>query len=434
MRIFEEVEKMKKALVVLLLALVSCAVPIILVRAAEEPKPPATEQKPAEPAEKPLEPGWLSLDSTVGVADNWIALNKSALQDAIGINISGFLDSAYNWSSNHPGNPRNISGRIFNKDYNQIQFNNFNLTLDKPEKDWGVGIHVSGMFGREGALLRESTLWGTSLHAVEPSAELFESYITTTIPFGEGIQFKGGLFVTPLGAEIISQPGSYNYNITNSFNFFYGIPFRHLGGLFTYPVLKTLSVTGGLVTGWDNPRDNNGSPSFLGNVNFTPSDAFQFASSIVVGPEQTRNTHNMRTAWSNVATIKPMDPLTVYLEYTFGTEHQAPTPTGNRNAQWYNFAGVGSWDWTDRFNTSLRGELFLDQGASRTLGFAATKPITNVSLGEFTLTATYKFTKMLLGRAEVRQDFANRPVFQRGSGGNADSNQTTMAVQMLYQY
>jgi len=34
----------------------------------------------------------------------------------------------------------------------------------------------------------------------------------------------------------------------------------------------------------------------------------------------------------------------------------------------------------------------------------------------------------------VRQDFANRPVFQRGSGGNADSNQTTMAVQMLYQY
>jgi Putative beta-barrel porin-2, OmpL-like. bbp2 len=424
---------MKKVLVILLwsFSLVFWLRPIYA--AEPEQKPAAPEQKPAEPEEKPLGPGWLSLDSTVGVADKWIALNKSALQDAIGINISGFLDSAYNWSSNHPKNPSNISGRIFNKDYNQLQFNNFNLTLDKPEKDWGVGFHVSGMFGREGALLRENTLWGTSLHASEPSAELFESYVTTTIPVGEGLQFKGGLFVTPLGAEIISQPGSYNYNITNSFNFFFGIPFRHLGGLFTYPVLKTLSVTGGLVTGWDDPRDNNGSPSFLGNVNFTPSDAFTFASSIVAGPEQRHNTNNIRTSWSNVATIKPMDPLTVYLEYTFGTEHQAPTPTGNRNAQWYAFAGAGSWDWTDRFNTALRGELFLDQGASRTLGFAATKPIINVSLGEFTLTATYKFTKMLLGRAEVRQDFANRPVFQRGSG-NADSNQTTMAVQMLYQY
>ncbi len=424
---------MKKVLVILLLVLASYAVPATWVRAAEEPKPPATEQKPAEPAEKPLGPGWLSLDSSVGVADKWIALNKSSIESALGINISGFFDGAYNWSSNHPRNPADISGRIFNKDYNQIQFNNFNLTLDKPEKDWGVGFHVSGMFGREAALLRESTLWGTSLHASEPSAELFESYVTTTIPVGEGIQFKGGLFVTLLGAEIISQPGSYNNNITNSFNFFYGIPFRHLGGLFTYPALKTLSVTGGLVTGWDDPRDNNGSPSFLGGVNFTPSDAFGFASSIVVGPEQTRNTHNMRTTWSNVATIKPMDPLTLLLEYTFGTEHQASTPTGNKNAQWYAFGAVGSWSWTDRFSTALRTELFLDEGASRTLGFAATKPIFNVSLGEATLTATYKFTQMLQGRAEVRQDWANRPVFQRGSG-KADANQTTLAMQLLYQY
>ena len=74
--------------------------------------------------------------------------------------------------------------------------------------------------------------------------------------------------------------------------------------------------------------DNNGSPSFLGGVNFTPSDTFGLASNIVVGPEQTRNTHNQRITWSNVATIKPMDPLTVLLEYTFGTEHQASTPTG----------------------------------------------------------------------------------------------------------
>src|SRR5882724_11035615 len=423
---------MKRTLTGVVLGLGMFFLALGTVKAAEEQKPAPTEQKPAEPEDKPLGPGWLSLDCCVGPLDNAIANGKGALEKALGIGISGFLDSAYNWSSNHPHNPANISGRIFNKDYNKVEFNNFNLTLDKPEKDWGVGFHLSGMFGREAELLRESTLWGKNFHK-EPSAELFESYVTTTIPVGEGLQFKGGLFVTLLGAEIISQPGSYNYNITNSFNFFYGIPFRHLGGVFTYPVIKTLSVTGGLVTGWDDPRDNNGSPSFLGGVNFTPSDTFAFASSIVASPEQTRNTNNQRTSWSNVATIKPMDPLTLVLEYTFGTEHQASTPTGNRNAQWYNFAAVGSWDWTDRFSTALRGEAFVDEGASRTLGFAATKPIINVSLGEFTLTGTYKFTKMLLGRAEVRQDFANRPVFQRGSG-NADANQTTMAVQMLYQF
>jgi len=128
-----------------------------------------------------------------------------------------------------------------------------------------------------------------------------------------------------------------------------------------------------------------------------------------------------------------MDPLTVLLEYTFGTEHQASTPTGLRNAQWYAFAAVGSWAWTDRFSTAVRTELFLDQGASRTQGFAASTPVHNVSLGEVTLAGTYKFTKMLLGRAELRQDWANRPVYKKGANG-ADSNQTTLAVQLLYQY
>jgi hypothetical protein len=130
-----------------------------------------------------------------------------------------------------------------------------------------------------------------------------------------------------------------------------------------------------------------------------------------------------------------MDPLTLLLEYTFGVEQKASTPTGIKNAQWYAFAGTGVWGWTDRFSTSLRTELFLDEGASRTQGFAATKPIFNVALGEVTLAATYKFTKMFLGRAEFRQDWANRPVFKRGSSNAlADSNQTTLEMQLLYQF
>ncbi len=39
----------------------------------------------------------------------------------------------------------------------------------------------------------------------------------------------------------------------------------------------------------------------------------------------------------------------------------------------------------------------------------------NVALGEVTLAGTYKFTKMFQGRAEFRQDWANRAVYKRGS-------------------
>src|ERR671911_448916 len=293
---------------------------------------------PATQAEdKPLGPGWLSLDNSVGLLDKNIADGKSAVEGALGIGISGFLDTGYQWSSNHPKDPRNITGRYFDKDYNKLVFNNFHLFVEKPEQDWGVGFRISGDFGRTGELLREATLWGKTLRD-EPSAELREAYLTTTIPFGEGIGIKGGLFVTTLGTEILPNPGAYNDNISRSFLFNLGIPLRHLGMLFSYPVLKTLTLTAGPVTGWDNPRDNNKQPSVLGGVSFVPVDMFTLASNVIYGPEQFHNTGNKRFTWSTVATIKPIDPLAVYLEYTYGNEENV-TPS-LRDATWQGWAAI----------------------------------------------------------------------------------------------
>jgi hypothetical protein len=374
--------------------------------------------------EKPLASGWLGLDGSVGIIDKKIADGKSVLQYALGIIISGFLDTSYTWSSNTPKSPANITGRYFDKDQNKIVFNNFNLTLDKPEKDWGVGFHVVGDFGRMGELLREATLWNDKLQK-QPSAELREAYLTFTIPLGEGLQVKGGKFVSPLGTEILPAPGNYNDNISRSFLFNFGVPLTHTGALFTYPALKVLSVSAGPITGWDDPHDNNGSPSLLAGVAFTPVDAFALSSNLIFGPEQRHNTGRQRFTWSNVATIKPLDPLTVYLEYTYG--HEEKITASLRDGTWQGWAAIGSYNWTDRFNTSLRGEIFKDSDGVRTgLG-------RDVTLGEMTLTGSYKFTKMLIGRAELRQDWADRRFYQKDRNG-ADKNQTTLAIQAIYTF
>ena len=390
--------------------------------------------RPAYAAEEPkgLAPGWLSLDGSIGLLDKKIEEGKGSLEKVLGISIGGFLDASYTWSSNRPGSAfnRDISGRYFDKDHNDVVFNFFNLTLEKPEKDWGIGFKLVADFGRSAELLREATFWGSKLYR-ESSAELREAFITFTIPLGEGLQVKGGKFVTPLGTEIIPAPGAYNDNISRSFAFNFGVPFTHTGALLTYPFTKTFSASAGVVTGWDDPRDINGGPSFLGGISFTPAEVFALASNIIVGPEQRSNTSNQRVTWSNVATIKPMDPLTVYLEYTLGHEEKAPTPTVPKDAWWHALAGIASYNWTDRFNTALRGEVFFDTDAARTGGFAAASPVSSVTLGEITLTAAYKFTAKLLGRAEVRQDWANKSVFAKGSSG-ADKSQTTVAVQVIY--
>jgi hypothetical protein len=390
----------------------------------------AFELPPAQAQDKPLGPGWLSLDNSVGSLDKNIADGKSALEGALGIGISGFLDTSYQWSSNHPKNPRNISGRYFDKDYNKLVLNNFHVAVEKPEKDWGIGFRLSGDFGRTGELLREATLWGKNFHD-EPSAEVREAYLTTTIPIGEGIGVKGGLFVTTLGTEILPNPGAYNDNISRSFLFNYAIPLRHLGVLFSYPIVKTFSVNAGVVTGWDNPRDNNQQPSFMAGLGFTPTEQFALASNFIYGPEQRSNNGDQRFTMSHVATLKPFDPLALILEYTYGREENASLG-GTRDAVWQGVAGIASYGWTDRFTTALRGEFFNDRDGAR-LGGNFTGTHANNSVAEVTLTGAYKFTKMFLGRVEVRQDWSDETFYRKGAS-SADKNQTTLAGQLIYTF
>ncbi len=379
----------------------------------------------AEEAPKGLGPGWFSLDSSVGLLDQKIDEGRSALEKALfGIGISGFLDTSYTWSSNHPSSPANISGRYFDKDHNQIVFNDFNLTLDKPEKDWGVGFHVAGDFGRTAELLREATLWGFKLRK-ESSAELREAFVTYTVPIGAGLQIKGGKFVTLMGTEVIPAPGSPNPNISRSFLFNLAIPFTHVGALFSYPVASMLTVMGGPVTGWDDPHDNNRSPSFHGGFTFAPAEAFSLTTSIMDGPEQRHRSGRNRFTISNVATVKPTSDLTFFVEYSYG--HEEEVTASLRNGTWQGVAAIASYDWTDRFNTALRAEVFADSDGART-GFAH-----DVTLSELTLTGAYKFTAKLLGRAELRQDWANKSFFSKGEG-NSDRNQTTLALQGIYTF
>jgi hypothetical protein len=259
---------------------------------------------------------------------------------------------------------------------------------------------------------------------------LREAYFTTTIPVGAGLQVKGGLFVTPHGTEVILAPNAYNENISRSFLFNFAIPFRHLGVMLSYPVLEMLTLSGGVVTGWDNPRDNNDQPSFMGGLAITPSAAVSLNVNVMYGPE-TRSNGRDRFVWSNVLTLKPIDPLALFLEYTYGHEEKTSLG-GTRDATWQGVAGIASYGWTDRFTTALRGEVFNDRDGAR-LGGEPFGNHANISVAEVTLTGSYKFTEMFLGRAEIRQDWADERFFKRG-GSNADKKQTTLALQLIYTY
>jgi hypothetical protein len=109
-----------------------------------------------------------------------------------------------------------------------------------------------------------------------------------------------------------------------------------------------------------------------------------------------------------IATYKPIDPLTLQLNYDFGHEPGAALNGGT--ATWQGIAGIANYNFTDRASAAARGEWFEDHGGSRTG--------TRQDLWEATLSGKYLITQHLYTRAEYRHDESSKGVFV------ADTNKT----------
>ena len=395
--------------------------------------------QPLYAQDKGLAPGWLSLDGSVGLLDKKIEEGKSAIEKALfGIKISGFWDVTYHYSFNNPVNTQDdITGRFFQQDHNEINLDSFKLVLEKDEKDWGVGFRIDANFGRTAEVLREATLWGTKfqtpgVNGGEPSVELQQAFISTTVPLGKGIQLFGGKFVTLLGAELIESKD--NPNISYSYPFYFAIPLTHTGVRGKYVFTDMIDLQLGVVTGWDNPRDNNNQPSYEGRLGLTFSDKYSLGVAWIAGPEwltaDARNNQPRDRIGRNrgvidlVAIAKPTPELTFILNYDYGTESQVPVGAGRRDTHWNGLAGYVIYGWTDRFSTALRGDYFSDSTGSRVL---------HGKLWGLTLTPAYKFTEKFIGRMEYRHEWASRNFFSKGRTAT-DRDQGIFALQAVYAF
>jgi hypothetical protein len=282
----------------------------------------------------------------------------------------------------------------------------------RPSEGWFVpGFATKLGFGR--AAKRYKADWdGDGVVKVgdsfeKNSFEVQEAYLTWAVPEDspvlKGLNFKAGKFVTLLGAEVI-EPW-LNYNHSRSFLFGFAIPFTHTGALANYPISDKLSVTAGPVVGWDNVDDNNRSPSFMGNLTYVVNDQVTLSANGIYGPEQTGKIGPKRGVADFVATITPVDKLTLLLNYDWGHEDELTASGGA--ATWQGFAAVSNYDFTDRFSAAFRGEWFEDDEGART-GLRQ-------KLWETTVTAKYLVTQHFCVRAEYRHDESDRGhVFEAG--------------------
>ena len=322
-----------------------------------------------------------------------------------GIEVGGMVYGSYNYNFNNPDTKDN-SLRIFDTRANNFTLDLAQLSISKQEDD-GVGFKLLVDYGRTAGLIQSDWTGDGSLSNGTNNFALQEAYITYTAPFGKGVGVKAGKFVTLLGAEVIEAP--LNYNISRSFLFGFAIPFTHTGLLLSYPLHDMVSLTAGVVNGWDNVIDSNKGKTFLGSLGFTPMDSLSWTFNGVYGAEQVDRGGSKRGVFDTVLTYTPIEYLDLVLNYDYGSE--TGLLEGSKTAEWYGVAGIvgigGALfnpDW-EAFSLAQRAEWFSDRDGTRTG--------TSQDLWELTTTLKWKLTENLHVRFEYRHDESDRKSFSQ---------------------
>lgn len=338
--------------------------------------------------------------------------------------FGGHVAVSYNYNIND-ANAQNNFARVFDERANQFDINQAELYVEKPTSEASpIGFGIDFVVGRDAKKIHSAGLGESN----QPF-DLTQAYVTYKAPIGKGLDLKAGKFVTMHGAEVIRRTG--NYQISRSLLFGFAIPFTHTGVSATYPVTDWLSLTLGVVNGWDNTDDENRDKSFHGAATLTPMKDLTLTVGGTYGSERSGADKVRRGLLDVVATYKPIPPLTLTLNYDYADEAGAATAD-----KWQGIAGYATYDITDKWSVGFRGEYFIDQRGFR-LGF--TDPVTanpaRLDLWELTLTTRYKLLDHLFASVEFRHDEARRDRQVFDDGGDAKrSSQKTIAAELVYQF
>ena len=164
-----------------------------------------------------------------------------------------------------------------------------------------------------------------------------------------------------------------NPNYSRSFLFVFAEPTTHTGVKASYVFNDNVNAALFVVNGWDNATDNNKGKSAGVSVNIAAGDPFSAYINYLQGPESDNNNHDNRSLLDLVATIKPVKPLSIILNYDNGKQDNS----GAASVKWSGISGIVKYDINDTYSISVRGESFDDKDGFRT---GTTQKLTEVTV------------------------------------------------------
>jgi hypothetical protein len=379
----------------------------------------------------------------VGVAETNIASIQKNLSDNLGISVHALVDAGYEHNFNQPNGNVNVF-RAWDQDGFQLTQGNLHI-----ERDGTVGFVTDINFGQVANAISSVTNYSNSAHVGNQWVDPTQYYLTYTAPFGSGVSFEAGRFVTLLGAEIIPIYNNQNFNESRGLLFNLGEPLTHTGIRASYTFNDYVSATAGLNNGWDDPAStSNGGPNVEGELTLNTKDkSLSFVVNGIFGPNvQPSNTASIPPgktksnqdlgAIDPIVTWKPafVPNLTLQAEYLYASM-DGPAINGH-SATWQGAAGYVVYDWTPAVELATRAEFFDDMDGARTNGEAQT-------LWEITQTLSYKIPEVtgLIARLEYRHDNSSQNSFTNNNFVNPVTGtqhlwhgQDTLAANFIYAF
>lgn len=343
-----------------------------------------------------------------------------------GFDLTGHIDVGYMNLRNSGKFVSGINSRVFDFYRNDVVLHAIDLQLARiPESGFGGLVDVT--LGKDADTI---AAYGTidrnrgPANGVDKRADVTQAYVH----FGAGpLTLIAGKFVTLSGAEVIKSAADTNYS--RSILFGYAIPFTHTGVRATYKVSDTLSLVGGVNQGWDAFKDPNSEKTFELQAVVTPGKTMSFLITGYSGKERVTNypksaANGTRNLLDVVATFNVSEPLTLILNYDYGTQDGGSASGGK--AKWHGIAGYANYQLSDQWRLSFRAEYFDDKDGYRT-GIAQ-------KWKEATATLAYLLNKNLEFRAEVRGDRSDQLAFLKSDRVGASKTERSFGVEVLYKF
>jgi len=214
--------------------------------------------------------------------------------------ISGYVSASFNWAISPGGQAYQDSPAAFIPFQGKNKQDGFNLdvvklSIAKPqdESPWASGYQVDLLFGPDAVGYNPSpnAFYSSGSGGTTYSADfaIKQAYVALRTPVGNGIDWKIGVFDSPLGYEVFDAGSNPNY--TRSWG--YAIePTELTGVLATYKINDEWSISAGIAntlmaginaraydTSYNSPRNHqrDWNKTFLGSVTFTAPSSWGWA-------------------------------------------------------------------------------------------------------------------------------------------------------------